>query len=295
MELIKLSEISGKIMTLMDEAETTFVAVSPYIKLAQWEKMKNRLRALKERGVSLEFFVRANEAQSVSELARLGLNCSEVKNLHCKVYFNDKYAIVTSQNLLQFSDANSIEIAFQTQTTAEYLEIVHYVDKNVRSEVVAPQPKEYLTPKRVTSSSEAILESPKGGTLDSLIASIGKLTKVKSAHFEEDNLIVKTERFQYQCFVWHGKSLRLRLKCSLSTKDYSDLKRRSTEVRERNFYTEIEFQEPKGNFPPVIWGTGVEDVDFTSVQELIVEDYSRLQTRLYYFVASIETGPGIFA
>lgn len=126
MQLIKLSEISSKIMSLIDEAEQRFVAVSPYVKISKWDKMKKKLSSLAHRRIACYVYVRDGEPLALDELKAIGIVPYTVRNLHCKLYFNEKEAIVTSMNLLYSSEVNSIEIAYATTTKDEYDEIIHF-------------------------------------------------------------------------------------------------------------------------------------------------------------------------
>jgi hypothetical protein len=46
MEIIKPSEISGKIMSLIDEAKQFVVIISPYYNLGKWQKLTSRIEKL---------------------------------------------------------------------------------------------------------------------------------------------------------------------------------------------------------------------------------------------------------
>jgi hypothetical protein len=69
MQLIKLSEISSKIMSLIDEAERRFIAVSPYVKISKWDKMKKKLSSLAQRGIACFVNVRGGDDGCIKEFA----------------------------------------------------------------------------------------------------------------------------------------------------------------------------------------------------------------------------------
>jgi len=54
-------------MTLIDEAEQRFVAVSPYVKISKWDKMKKKLSSLVQRDISCSVYVRDGDDGYVTE------------------------------------------------------------------------------------------------------------------------------------------------------------------------------------------------------------------------------------
>jgi len=128
MELIRPAEISGKIMTLIESAQEKVIIVSPYNKINSWTKLTNRIRDAKNRGIKFEWYIRKNVEGNFNEITELGIIPIEIENLHCKIYFNEKTAVVTSMNLHFFSDTKSIDIGYCTTNENEYYEIVEFVN-----------------------------------------------------------------------------------------------------------------------------------------------------------------------
>ena len=58
MKLIKPSEISARILTLLDESDERVIIVSPYMKISKWYKFMNKFTRLKSRGLLTEIYVR---------------------------------------------------------------------------------------------------------------------------------------------------------------------------------------------------------------------------------------------
>lgn len=118
-------------MSLIEEAQKELIIVSPYVNIDYWGKMKSCLERAKDRGVNITFIVRKNTEHKVylNYIENLSVNLILVDNLHAKLYINDKYAIVTSQNLLQSSDNNSIEIGYVTTNSMERKELVSFVNQ----------------------------------------------------------------------------------------------------------------------------------------------------------------------
>lgn len=130
MEFIKPNEISGKIITLLDESSEFVIIVSPYVKISKWYKLINKIKDLKNREVELCFFVRDDEHNLATflELDSLGVTYYKVPNLHCKFYLNESKAIMSSMNLLLSSEINSLDLGYQTETVSEYNELYDIYD-----------------------------------------------------------------------------------------------------------------------------------------------------------------------
>lgn len=129
MKFIPTLEITSKIMSLIEEAQKELIVVSPYVNIQKWGKMKSCLERAIERGVAITIIARKNAEQDLSYFNNSKINLVLVMDLHAKLYMNDKYAIVTSQNLLQSSDNNSIEIGYITTNNLERKELVAFVNQ----------------------------------------------------------------------------------------------------------------------------------------------------------------------
>lgn len=131
MKFIPPLEIASKIMTLIQEAQQELIIVSPYVNIGKWDKMKKCLRKAVERGVEITFIVRKNAVQDLSELELLNIDPILVDDLHAKVYINENSAIVTSLNLIHYSDINSIDIAYLTEDSEQRNELMDFVNRYV--------------------------------------------------------------------------------------------------------------------------------------------------------------------
>lgn len=141
MKLIKPKQISGEIMTLLDEADKEVNIISPYIKVSQWKKLENTFDKLKERNVLVKFFYRQDETRTHEEIKKLGFAAFPIEKLHCKIYLNENYGIVSSMNLYKFSDENSLDIAYKTETKEEFTELKEfykrYIEKNSKEKFIS--------------------------------------------------------------------------------------------------------------------------------------------------------------
>lgn len=133
MRLINPSEISAKIITLLEESDEWVTIVSPYMKISKWYKLLNKLNDLKAKSIPIEIFVRDDHRnkETYHDLDQLELAYQKIPHLHSKLYMNEKYGIVTSMNLLLSSEINSLEIGFLTETRQEYEELKRYYHKYI--------------------------------------------------------------------------------------------------------------------------------------------------------------------
>lgn len=131
MKFIPPLEIGSQIMTLIQEAEEELTIVSPYVNINGWDKMKRCLHKAVDSNVKIKFISRKNAKQDFSELKSLGIIPFLVDDLHAKVYISESYAIVSSLNMIHYSDINSIDIAYKTETESERKELIDFVNKYV--------------------------------------------------------------------------------------------------------------------------------------------------------------------
>lgn len=129
MKFIPIMEISSQIMTLIEEAEKEIIIVSPYVDIKNWDKLKRCLNNAIGRKVAISFYVREFAKQDLEPLRQLNVKIILIKDLHAKIYLNDTYGIVSSQNLYQYSDINSIDFAYSTETDEERNQLVKLIKK----------------------------------------------------------------------------------------------------------------------------------------------------------------------
>lgn len=133
MQLIKPSQISGEIMTLIEEADQKLILISPYIRIGKWTKLLNKLAAAKERDIDVEIYVREGEFDCIEEVLNTGFEPITIPHLHTKLYLNEKEAVVSSMNLLLSSDNNSLDIALKTSNKEEYDDLYSYYKRYIQT------------------------------------------------------------------------------------------------------------------------------------------------------------------
>ena len=129
MEFIQPAEITSKIMTLMDDADLKLVIVSPYNNFYRWIKFKKHLTSAIKRNVNFEYYIRDQKDIDFKQFEDFGITPKLIKDLHAKIYLNEKYAIISSMNIIEYSDNNSIDFAYKTETSKEYNEINSFLNK----------------------------------------------------------------------------------------------------------------------------------------------------------------------
>lgn len=280
MQLIKLSEISSKIMSLIDEAEQRFVAVSPYVKISKWDKMKKKLSSLAHRRIACFFYVRDGEPLALEELKAIGIVPYTVRNLHCKLYFNEKEAIVTSMNLLYSSEVNSIELAYATTTKDEYDEIIQYYKKNIEGNIVEAG--------KEADGEPYAKNTGLGDSADKLRKDLENLGRSYKVVLNDTVLTIKGPRYQYECFIANDLKNRLRLKCELSKSDQTRFRAKMDLIAENNYYVKLDFQNGNDYYKPILWGTGKEPNVSTTIEKALLDEYQDIKNKVYYFIESIE-------
>ena len=135
MKLIKPSEISARILTLLDESDERVIIVSPYMKISKWHKFVNKVNKLKTRRIPTEIYIRDDpeNAATYRDLDQLALKYKKIPHLHCKLYMNESYGIVTSMNLLLSSEINSLEIGYVTENRTEYDDLLRFYNRYIHT------------------------------------------------------------------------------------------------------------------------------------------------------------------
>ncbi|MEQ9285369.1 MAG: hypothetical protein RIG77_00585 [Cyclobacteriaceae bacterium] len=157
MEFIQPAEISGKIMTLIDQAKVEVILISPYNKFAYWKKLTQRIDKAKRRGIKIKWYIRKNVDNNVEQIREIGIEPIEIENLHCKIYLNEQNAVVTSMNLHEYSDTSSIDIGYLITQEDKYKELRNFIDIYIdRSDVSKSMPIEKSKAKEADEKSNFI-------------------------------------------------------------------------------------------------------------------------------------------
>lgn len=110
-EFLNKKKLLEWIPKLIETAEKELIIISPYIQIS--EKIFNMLKAAEKKGIEITLIYKEGEL-SVKERRKFdqmeNLNLLYHANLHSKVVYNEKYLLVTSMNLYEFSQKHNREM-----------------------------------------------------------------------------------------------------------------------------------------------------------------------------------------
>lgn len=127
-KVIKPREITGKILTLIEESKDEVTIVSPYINISRWTKVKQALIRAKKRGVRIVIYLRADQANTSPEVEPFADSIHLVDRLHAKLYLNSSSAVFTSMNLVQASDEKSTDLGIFTTENSILNSFVEFIN-----------------------------------------------------------------------------------------------------------------------------------------------------------------------
>lgn len=144
MKIIPPYQITSEILNIIHEADEYLILVSPYVNFNNWESIKVAIKNASNRNVKIKFYVRLDSEnfKSWEQIETLDIQPKLVKNLHSKLYFNEKAGIVTSMNLLSSSNLNAMEFGAIYNTNEELLELKSYVKKYLEPNVEKEKPND---------------------------------------------------------------------------------------------------------------------------------------------------------
>lgn len=214
-------EIATRIMTLIDNAKTNLILVSPYINIDKWDKFKKCLQRAVDRGVIITIYARENADQNLDLIRYFKVNLILIKDLHAKIYLNDSYAIASSQNLIQYSDSNSIDFGYSTETEEERNQLLTLINQYL----IVTKPIKLTVPEKINSvvKAEVIKESNTIFFKDFEIKKIYKTFKEKysSVRMNNEASYVFCNRLFPFADVMFREGFELRFKHNI--KDYSSI------------------------------------------------------------------------
>lgn len=271
MKLIKPSQISGEILTLFEEADEKVIIVSPYCKIGKWYKLLAKLKSLIERNIEIEFYVREGEFETIQEIEQVGIEPICIKNLHCKIYMNEKEAIVSSMNLLLSSDMNSLDIAYKTTTEEEYNELLDYYNRYIKQ------------------TEKENINFDKNHLFETLS---NKFERIR-IYENENELAFKTKNNNYNCFIWNtGKKNQNKLRISgiLSGKEFENSKALKNQIQKRT-NLEIEFIEGgnrNGYGYDSVWATSIDFLETQNMNYIMPKELNIITENIVNFITEIQ-------
>lgn len=272
MKFIKPSEISSKIMTLLDESDDFVLLVSPYVKISKWYKFLKKLNGLVDRNIPINFVVREdiNNQNSFDELNKLGYRYTGIKDLHCKLYMNEKYAIVSSMNLLLSSEINSIELAYITEDKRELDELKEFCIR-------------YLSINPGSSTKNLSAKNFIPYIIESIESKLGKVTYKK----ETNSIKLRTRLNNYEAFIWNDKQNRLRISGILTNDEYEYLLKNKNHIPSLD-NLKIDLQFGGNNHYNTIWGTSDLLIKSNNINKLNENETDIISKSVVQFICKVD-------
>lgn len=283
MKLIKPSQISGEIMTLIQEADSKLVIVSPYYKIDTWKKLLNSIKFPKNKNIDIEFYVREGEFQSIKQVENIGFTPIEIKRLHTKLYFNENYAIVASMNLVEASDMESLDIAYKTETKEEYNDLLDYYKRYIQNNITKKK-----TP--IPSKTPANYEVVQGDWLF-LLESIlyEKLGKKFYTKFENNTLILNGSNIYYVHISQYFGKKTLNISGIVSHNEYCELlKSPSMMHKDKNVQSNFDKNGGYSFQQNAIWYHSEINLTSNLLPFLYKEDYDNVIDIILNFVLGLQ-------
>lgn len=279
MKLIKPSQISGEIMTLIEEADEKLIVVSPYYKLSNWTKLLKRIDGLKTKEIPVKFYVRAKEKKSIDEIERLDFTPLEVPNLHTKLYINEKYAIVSSMNLLSSSDEQSIDIAYKTSTKREYQELIEYYERFVKSKCISHDYYDNLEHHKQIQKG-----SWKNYLKSKLVLSIGDM--VDRVSLSKGKLTANCNNNHYEASIENSEEGNSLIVSAILTKKQFDLLQNKIDVFKTKSNLLVYTKSDVDGYNKVFY-TSEPRLKSESLKELVESDYNFVVQVVFDFVVTV--------
>lgn len=284
MKLIKPNQISGEILTLFDEADKEVIIVSPYCKIQKWYRLLSKLNSLQERKINIEFYIRDGEEniESYEEVKRAGIIPIKIKNLHCKLYMNEKTAIFSSMNLLLSSEINSLELAYKTENEKEYEELLDFCNRYIRISNKNIEVDENYSHKGGVRN-----ENPEfnRNLMFNKLSNLG----IVNVYENRNELSIKTRRNSYAGFIYSKtrENKLLRINGILSRKEFEYAKRIVADI-ERNTNLRIECVSGGNGYYDTIWATSDKFLKTIIINEPLEQEAEYIGECLAKFISEVE-------
>jgi len=277
MKFINPSEISGKIMTLIEEAETRMILITPSCKFSDWIIPEEKLKDAIARKIEIEFYILDGESnESLAEVRSLGIEPHLVKKLNAKLYFNEKQAIVTSMNFLTSSETDSLELGHITESAEEYSELMSFFNRYIKG----------VDLHEIGLNSE--FHKKNNDWLTPLILNLNAHNASPSeVLFKGNSLNIKIAAEEFNCFIDNEKGIFLRMKLEISKKEYRNFVKFKHLIEKKSKLT-VELIEGDGHHSSSIWGQTTSRLKTINLNLPIKEEIETIISQITNFILLVK-------
>lgn len=206
MELLTSTDsISGKIESIIKEAEDDLYIISPYIQLEksennQWDNIIKVLKFAYKEGATIYIVSRQSdeEVKDILLFDKLKESYNEsvkillVPNLHAKLYYNGESALITSMNMYFHSSLNNYEIGVQLsrkRTPDDMKKLKKYISYLIDEAIEYKSKKERVLEKKLHDKQEKLEDHE---LIQFEVVSKGyKWIKVRTSDGYENKILIK--------------------------------------------------------------------------------------------------------
>ena len=150
-KFLTTTEISYRIESLINEASTFILLISPYLKIHS--RLQKIIESkIKKSSVAIIIVCRSRDLDNATKLwlkTNDKIHCCFVENLHAKCYLNENEAILTSMNLYDYSMVNNVEFGISIKKEEDGQE---YEKIKKESSILLPDEKNSLLEIKLISS-----------------------------------------------------------------------------------------------------------------------------------------------
>lgn len=272
MQLIAPSDITGKILSILDEANEFVVLVSPEYGFYKWDALLKRLQSAKKRKVRISFWVKTplnkKEQVSIQEVEQMGYKPREINQLNSCLYFNEHTAIMGSKPLsFDAIETHGLDFAFVTENKIDYALIMDFYEKYIKVDGA-----------NLMYDTNAFLED-----IDNGLTSIFP----KNIRIQFDGkMIMINAKGRYRISIVQEKYNCLKLNCILSAEEMEHLKQTRMELLNKGKLL-MELEEGEDQYHQFIWGT-LPGIKTASLDKILDSEAVELKNTIVNFVAAIK-------
>lgn len=272
MQLLSPSDITGKILSILDEAKEFVVLVSPEYGFYKWDALLKRIQSAKKQKVRLSFWVKTalnkKDQVSIQEVENLGIKPRQINNLNTCIYFNEHTAIVTNKPLsFEAVEMHALDFAFITENKVDYVQVMDFYEQYIKVDGA-----------NLIYDTDAFLEDVDNG----LISLFPKNIRIQY----DGKMIMINAKGRYKISIVQEKYNCLKLNAALTAEEMDHLKQTRMELLNKGKLL-MELEEGEGQYNQFIWGT-LPGIKTASLDKILDREAVELKNTIVNFIASIK-------